>query len=403
MSALNKMVGVLVFLLLGMAPLLPAQDIDELKAKKQQLEKEIAFTKQQVEQMQEKRSLTLNEMITLKKQINTREAIIQNIRQQIRTYDNQIAESRAVIQTLESDIEDLKAEYAKMVYHTYVNHNNYSNLLFLFSSNTFNDAFQRLRYLKAYSDYRQQQAALIRQTVEALEDEISGIEVKKAEQESLLASARDQQQNLTKEQRQLDKKAKQFKEKEEYYKRELRKNEEQAAKLNKQIEKMIAAAAKKARSTNREAGGGYRLTPEAIALSNSFAANKGKLPWPVERGTVVRSFGKKAHPVLKGVYTNNNGVDIATEENAIVRAIYSGKVTNTFFHPTFNRGIIISHGEYFTVYLNMKEVFVAEGETVNTKDRIGKAFTEKEDGSTEVHLEIWKGTTLLNPAQWLYQ
>lgn len=403
MSGSNKNIFFLLVLLLGVTLSLSAQDIDKLKAQKKQLEKEIAFTKQQVEQMQQKRSLTLNELVTLKKQINTREAIIQNIRRQIRTYDNQIAESRAVITTLESDIEALKAEYAKMVYHTYINHNNYSNLLFLFSSGTFNDAFQRLRYLKAYSDYRQQQAALIKQTLVELEDEINGIEEKKAEQETLLSNAQEQQQSLSKEKRQLNQKADQFKEKEEYYKRELRKNEEQAAKLNKQIERMIAEAAEKARSTNKKAGGGYKLTPEAIALSNSFASNKGKLPWPVERGTIVRGFGKKAHPVLKGVYTNNNGVDIATEEEAVVRAIYSGKVTNTFFHPTFNRGVIVSHGEYFTVYLNMKEVYVAEGETISTKDRIGKAFTEKEDGSTEVHLEIWKGTTLLNPSHWLYQ
>lgn len=403
MNGLNKYVTLFLLFLWGATASLSAQDIDKLKAQKQQLEKEIAFTKQQVEQLQQKRSLTLNELVTLKKQINTREAIIQNIRRQIRVYDNQISESRAVISTLKKDIEALKEEYAKMVYHTYVNHNNYSHLLFLFSSGTFNDAFQRLRYLKAYSNYRQQQAALIRQTLAELEDEIAGIEDKKSEQETLLANAQAQQQSLSQEKKQLDKKATQFKEKETYYVKELRKNEEQASKLNKQIERMIAEAAEKARSTNRKAGGGYKLTPEAIALSNSFAANKGKLPWPVERGTIVRGFGKKAHPVLKGVYTNNNGVDIATDEAAVVRAIYSGKVTNTFFHPTFNRGVIVSHGEYFTVYLNMKEVYVAEGENIATKDRIGKAFTEKEEGSTEVHLEIWKGTTLLNPSHWLYQ
>lgn len=403
MSALNKYILALLCCLLSVEGLLSAQDIDKLKAQKEQLEKEIAFTRQQVTQMQQKRSLTLNELVTLKKQINTREAIIQNIRGQIRVYDNQIAESRAVITTLENDIAALKEEYAKMLYHTYVNHTQHHDLLFLFSSSTFNDAFQRLRYLKAYSDYRRQQALLIRQTMDGLAEEIAGIEAKKSTQETLLANAQEQQQVLSREKSDLSKKATQFKEKEAYYKRELQKNEEQANKLNQQIERMIAEAAAKARNTNKKAGGGYNLTPEAIALSNSFAANKGKLPWPVERGTIIRGFGKKPHPVLKGVYTNNNGVDIATEEAALVRAVYAGKVTNTFYHPTFNRGVIVSHGEYFTVYLNMKEVYVTEGESVATKDRIGKAFTAKEDGSTAVHLEIWKGTTLLNPAHWLYQ
>lgn len=379
-----------------------AQDLDQLKQKQQQLKEEIAFTRKQVAQMEEKRHLTLNELVTLKKQIQTREAIIANLQAQIRTYENQIAESRAVIQTLKKDIQDLREEYAHLLRQTYINHNSYSHLQFLFNSTSFNEAFQRLRYLKAYTDYRQQQADLIAATLAALEEEVEGIAAKKEEQERLLANARQQQAALAEEKQSLNKKASQFKTKEEQYREKLRKNEAAAAKLKEQIEKMIADAAAKARETNKKAGGGYRLTPEAKALSHSFAANQGQLPWPVERGTIINGFGKKPHPVLEGVYTNNNGIDIATETNATVRAVYSGQVTNSFFHPIFNRGLIISHGEYYTVYLNLKEVYVSEGETVTTKQALGKAFTDKQEGSTQIHLEIWKGTTLLNPAQWLY-
>lgn len=398
-----------IILLLATLAILPlfGQEIDQLKQQKARLEKEIAFTQQQMKDVQQKRTLTANELATLKRQLQIRESLIQNMNTQVRVYDRQIAESRMVINTLERDMERLKKEYADMLVHTYKNNNNYSNLLFVFSSKSFNDAYKRMQYLRAYTDYRMQQASLIRKTLDALDHEVKGIEERKNAQRTLLKAEQAERSSLARDQQQVNKKIDQFRSQENEYKRQLTRKQKEADHLNKQIERMITEATRKA----REAAAGTAttgksvpaLTPEAMALSNSFSANKGKLPWPVERGTIVRNFGTNPHPALPGITMNNNGVDIATTKEAEVRAIFAGKVTNTFYHPTFNRGVIINHGEYFTVYLNMKEVTVKENYQVTTKQVIGKAYSDTKESGSEVHLEIWKGTTLLNPSLWLNQ
>jgi murein hydrolase activator len=396
----------LVLAMLAMVPLC-GQEIDQLKQQKVRLEQEIAFTQQQMKEVQQKRTLTANELATLKRQLQIREALIQNMNAQVRVYDRQIAESRMVINTLERDMEHLKKEYADMLVHTYKNNNNYSNLLFVFSSKSFNDAYKRMQYLRAYTDYRKQQASLIRKTLAALDHEVKGIEERKNAQRTLLKAEQAERSSLARDQQQVNKKIDQFRSQENEYKRQLTRKQQEADRLNKQIERMIAEATRKAREAaagTATAGTGKALpalTPEAMALSNSFSANKGKLPWPVERGTIVRNFGTNPHPALPGITLNNNGVDIATTKEAEVRAIFAGKVTNTFYHPTFNRGVIINHGEYFTVYLNMKEVTVKENQQVSTKQVIGRAFSDTKESGSEVHLEIWKGTTLLNPSLWL--
>lgn len=394
---------ILIPLLLLAGSLVHAQSIDQLKQEKERLERDIALSRQRIDEMQTQRSLTLNEVVALQQQITTRQALISNIRQQITVYDGQIAESRAVINKLEDDLERLKAEYAQLLLKTYTSQNNYGTLLFLFSSGSFNDAYQRLQYLKAYSNYRQQQAALIRQTLLELDREVAAIEEKKQTQTNLLTGVQQQQQELDREKQELDTKARTLRERENYFRAQLRTKQEEADKLNRQIERMIAEAAARARSSSSTAAGGYALTPEALALSNSFSSNKGLLPWPVERGTIIQPFGRKPHPVYSGVFTDNKGVDIGTTSESEVRAIFNGKVTNTFYHPTFNRGVIISHGEYFSVYLNLKEVYVRENQEVKTKDRIGKVMGNTDGSQPMVHLELWKGTTLLNPSQWLSQ
>lgn len=402
MSAWNKyLLLIATFLWCGATAF--AQPINDLKLQKQKLEEEISFAKQKLSELEQKRTLTLTELVTLKKQIQSREALIHNISRQIVSYDNQINQGRGVIHSLERDIEQLRKEYARMIVYTYTNRNSYDNLLFVFSAKSFNDAYQRVKYLKEYSDFREQQAELIEKTLKTLEDEIAALEEKRREKEALKKAEEEQRNTLAKEQRQMGNKISDFKSKEEEYMTKLRKSEQEAAKLDKQIEKLIAEAARKNAAKTTTGSNLPALTPEALALSNSFESNKGKLPWPVERGTIVRGFGKKEHAVLKGIYTDNNGIDISTLEEAEVRAIYEGTVATTFYQPTYHRCVIINHGEYFSVYLNMKELYVKEGDRVKTKQTIGKVFTDSNEGKSEVHLQIWKSNVKLNPALWIFQ
>jgi murein DD-endopeptidase MepM/ murein hydrolase activator NlpD len=136
-------------------------------------------------------------------------------------------------------------------------------------------------------------------------------------------------------------------------------------------------------------------------ISKNFEGNKGKLPWPVERGTIVERFGKHAHPVLKDVIVENNGIDISTTDGATVRCLFDGEVVNVIFNPSFQKGVIIKHGEYYTVYTHLSSVSVSAGDKVSTKQKIGNAWEDPDEGTTEVHLEIWKGTVILDPGLWI--
>ena len=143
------------------------------------------------------------------------------------------------------------------------------------------------------------------------------------------------------------------------------------------------------------------MTPADQALSKDFAGNMGKLPWPVERGNIIGQFGKHEHPVLKGVMIENNGVDIKATAGADARAVFGGTVVSVFFLPTTQNCIIVKHGEYFTVYSNIETVSVKPGDVLVTKQSLGKLHTDKTEGLTKVHLEIWKGKDKTDPEQWL--
>jgi murein DD-endopeptidase MepM/ murein hydrolase activator NlpD len=144
----------------------------------------------------------------------------------------------------------------------------------------------------------------------------------------------------------------------------------------------------------------FALTPAEMQLSSSFAGNKGRLPWPTERGVVAATFGEHEHPVLKGIKTKNNGVDIATEKGRIARSVFDGEVTSTMTLPNYNNVVIIRHGEYLTVYSNLDQLYVKKGDKVKTKQKIGLIQTD-ETGKTTMHFELWQGKNLQNPEQWI--
>ena len=406
------------------ASLASAQSVGQLQKEKEKLEKEIEFTKSKINQLKDRRALSLNELETLQKQIQTRQELIKNISAQVDYFNNNISETQSIINSLESDIARLREEYAKMIYHTYVNQNDYNSLFFVFSAESFNEAYKRMKYLKEYSDFRRQQAELIKKTQHSLQKEVNALEDQRRQKNELLMAEKKHTQELTSEKIEINNKVKDFKKQENYYIAQIRKKEKESVKINGQIERMIREAREKAEREAREraaaearakaktaekgsektetATAAPAMTPEAKALSSHFASNKSKLPWPVERGTIIRGFGKKAHPVLAGVETNNNGIDISTSSNAEIRAVFEGEVSNVFYSPVFHYGVMIMHGEYFTVYLNLKEVNVKQNEKVKTKQKIGTVYTNESTGVSELHLELWKGTTLLNPALWLY-
>jgi len=294
-----------------------------------------------------------------------------------------------------------------MIVYAYKNQNEYQRLMFVFASSNFNQAYKRLKYLQQYSEQRKYQAEMILETQQKLSGKKAELEFQKKDKTKLKSTQENQKKTLDKEKGQQEVMLTKLQQNEKKLKKQLAEKEAAKEKLDKALENLIRkeleAAKKKATAagnknvTNKNV---FTLTPEAQKLSASFSSNKGSLPWPVEQGTITGIFGDHPHPVLRGITVKSNGIDISTNKGSNARAIFQGEVT----HVTSISGskvVIIRHGEYLSVYSNLDDVFVKQGDKVTTKQRIGSIHTSKEDSKTEIHLEIWKGFNKLDPSAWL--
>jgi len=396
------------FLLLALA--LPvtssAQNKKALQEKKQQLQKEIEFTNQLLSETEQSKKTSLNQLRQIDKQISSREQLIETMEEEISLVEDTIQRLSASIDTLELELDLLKNEYAKMINHAYRNRDDYDRLMFILSSKNFYQAFKRLQYFQQYADYRRSQALRIDQKQALIDRKIKLLTAIKISKEGLLQAKLQERNDLSSQKNKKVEVVNSLKGKEQKLKKDLKQKREAAKQINKAIEKIIAEEIRRARAAAKKAGKsekGFPMTPEAIALSNSFAENKGKLPWPVAEGVITAQFGEHPHPTLKGVKVQNNGVDISTKKGNMGRAIYKGKVSRVIIIPREGKVVMISHGEYFTVYSYFKEVFVSAGDEVDTKQSLGVLVDDQNENASQMHLEIWKVMNKLNPERWIYK
>ena len=400
-----------------------AQSKSELERKKQQLNSEIAATTKILKETQRNKAATLSQLKTLNRQIQIREQLIGTINSEINFIDKQTNQNTQTIRLLEGQLTKLKKEYAGMVLFAFRNQSSYNKLMFVFAAKDFNQAYKRLKYLQQFSDYREKQAFYIEQTQGQLSTKVTELKTKKQQKSGLLTEEQKEKKTLGLEKEDKTKIAVVLQSKEQQLKKDLKEKQAAQARLNRAIEDIIRReidlARKKAEADARAKAGtkpgvktetkpisassALNLTPEAAKLSADFASNMGKLPWPVEKGTITEGFGQHPHPILKGITTQNNGVDIKTNVNATVRALFAGEVTGIITIPGGQIAILVRHGEYVSVYSNLKSYSVKRGDKVTTKQAIGVAFTDTIEDQTEVHLEIWKGMTKLDPQNWLFK
>ncbi len=401
-------------MLLGISNLYAqSQTKEDLQKKKQQLANEIAQTSKILKETQKNKKATLAQLDALRKQILMRERLINTISSEIKNLEGQIGNTNSEIDQLQAELEQLKKEYAAMIRFAFRNQSSYNKLMFVFAAQNFNQAYKRLKYLQQFSEYRQRQAKYIEEAQKKLELKREELEVNKKAKNGLLIEEQEEKVTLGKEKSQQEKMAKQLSAKESTLRKQLQAKQAQQRKLDNQIQaiikKEIEAARKKAEAEARAKGqtvsgdknssSNLTLTPEAKALSNQFNANRGKLPWPVEKGTIIEYFGTHEHPQLKGVMIQNNGIDIKTSSGASARAIFNGTVSGVIQIPGGLNAVLVRHGEYTTVYSNLKSVNVKMGQSVSTKQSIGTVATEEDIASME--LQIWKGINKLNPTEWL--
>lgn len=387
-----------------------AQSKKDLEKKKEKLKKEIELTAKLLEETKASKRVSLNQLVTLNKQIGIREELISTINSEIHLLDKQIGKTAAVIEALESDLDALREEYAKMIVYAYRNRSSYNRLMFIFAAADFNQAYKRLKHFQQYSDYRKKQKLLIEKTQELLAQRKLELEAKRKAKTSLLRNEETEKGQLSKEKTEQVEVLNKLQEKEKKLRDDLKKKQRDEERLNKAIENIIAkemeaarkrAAAARAKAKTTETKVPV-LTPEAQKLSDDFASNRGKLPWPVEKGVITGTFGRHPHPVLSNIIINNNGVDINSSKGAIARAVFDGEVSAVVIIPGAYKAVVVTHGEYFSVYSNLEEVFVSMGDRVITKQSLGRVHTDEEEGKTELHLEIWKGNMKMDPATWLF-
>lgn len=433
MGSVNK------FLLVFLIFLLPSisvwsQGSKRLKKEQKELEAQIATTKTLLEKSKKNTKLSLEEVQLIERQVNYRERLLRNINNQIRSSELKIEQKQGRIAELKAEIEQMKRQYAELLLYAYKHRNKYGDLMFIFSSGTVEEAIKRKVYLEKLAEIQQKQLRLIKQNMKLLEEEIVDLDKEKEEQIVLADQKKKERAEIIKAKEEKEKIYERYKEKEEELLAELEQQKAQKAKLKREIQAAIqreiaaeqarlekeraeAARRKKERenelnsntpeSPSNEDAEVFAATRENKLVGKNFAANKGKLPWPVEKGTITQNYGKNAHPTLRNVYTQNNGVDISAPKNANVRSVFKGEVTSVINIPGAGKVVIIKHGDFRSVYSNLQDVYVTKGTKVDTKTPIGSLLPNKSGNVSVAHFEIHqvKGSNVnqLNPNLWISQ
>jgi septal ring factor EnvC (AmiA/AmiB activator) len=350
--------------------------------------------------------------------------LITGINSEVGVLADFIDQNAWLVASLNADLESLKKEYAQMIVFAQRNQTNYSKLLFVLSSNSFNQAYKRLMYLRQYTEYRHRQAELIQWIRDLVQAKVSRLQLQRAEKETLLLSKKQEADQLNKEKKQQGQYLTTLQQKQKEFEKKLREQQQIEAQLSNEIQKIVEEEVRKARERARELAKAkeaakpagkptgkqpaksteptsYEMTPEEKLASGQFEQNKRRLPWPVERGVITDRFGVHEHPVLKNIQVKNNGVDISTAQGVKARSIFAGEVSRVFMVTGGNMAVIIRHGKYLTVYSNLVNVQVKSGDKVSVKQTIGTIGTDGDDDKTVLKFQIWKENVKMDPEDWI--
>jgi len=450
---------IIVFLVSGLVAFgQNSSKVKQLENQRKKALEEIEMTNQLLNETKKTARSSLNRLNLISNQILSRKKVISILNQEIGGIDTQINKMRREVNRLEQELKVKQKNYGKSAKGMYKRRKSQDKLLFILSADNFAQSLRRMRYLREFADWQKRQAAEIVVKQREIEEKRSKLEKTRKDKQVLLGSRENENHKLQTEESSQKTEVQQLNKKQRDLQAQLKKKKQQADALNQQIEKQIAIEiaraeeeariarekaereraekarlAREAREIRKkqaaasgkkiveekeepepepepiraervaEVKGGYAMTREEKKLSDNFAGNKGRLPFPVTgRHTIVGTFGEQQHQDLKYVRTNNSGIDIQTSPGADARAVFNGEVTRVFVVPGYNNSVIVRHGNYLTVYSNLSQVYVKAGDRVSTRQSIGKIFTDTEDGNaTILSFQLWKEKTKLNPATWL--
>lgn len=410
---------------------------EKLEERKAQIQKEIRENETLLQSVKKKEKSAVNVIIIQNNKIKLKEKLIQTTEKQTKLLNNDMYINQVQINKLKSELKDLKEDYSKMILKSYKSRSEQSRAMFILSSENFLQAYKRVQYMKQYTSYRKLQGEEIQSKSTQLIDYNGKLDVQKTEKEKLIAEKEKERLSLLKEKTVQQKLVESIKKDKNKITADIKKKQQEAKAIDRQIDRLIreaiaeanrkaamekamekAKAQSKAESkveTKEElktrakslissapvSSSKIELTPEAKIIADNFKANRGRLPFPVEKGFISLGYGDQAHPVYKTLTIHNSGVEITTEQGASARAVFDGVVTSVIVLSPVNKAVMIQHGDYFTVYQNLSAVSVSKGDKVSRKETIGRVRTNGETGKTVIKFLILQNTTYNNPSSWL--
>ena len=381
------------------------------KETQKRLEKEKAKLAREIKQINSilfsnntKKKSVFDELQDLGIKIQVRNKLIMVTNQEINFISKQININQRDIEFLRVEVHKLKEDYANMIRKSYYSKSRQSRLMFLFSSESFYQAYSRFKYLNQYAKHRKKQGEIIIKKTNLLSKLNIELLSKKVNKESLIKENQVSQLIYQKEIEKQKLMIAELIKKQKDLEYRIRIKEKKIADFDKEIERLIRVAIANAnKKTSAPSNLKFSITPEAKLVGKSFYANKGKLPWPVEEGVVIQNFGTQIHPVVRTTKIKSNGITIATTQTAVARAIFKGIVMTVLSYKGSNPTVLVQHGNYITAYTNLESVYVKRGQTLSPKEKIGKVFTNPNTGKTELKFSIFQSSTPLNPKGWIYR
>lgn len=382
--------------------------------KRRNLEK-IAETKKALESAQEKKEVTVGNIKAIKEQISSQEEQIGLMEQDMELLDMEMQDIISAKDGLEQKLVSLQQEYGAMLYTASKNSGKLNKLSFLFSASSFNELLMRYKFLQQYTENRKSQVLQMNKIAALLRERQTNLAGKKSDKKRILSAKVVETKNLEQMKSRQSEMVGELTKKEKDLRKEIEATKKSVTRLDNLIanvvsreiarnnkereikqDKEVLTKVRTVKKTNKRI---MELDDAETTLGRSFGASRSRLPWPVQRGFISDRFGVKEHPVLNGVLINNNGVDIQTPSNATVRVVYEGIVKDITEIPGLGKVVAVQHGDYFTVYANLKEVFPSVGQKISSKETIGTAG--ETGGATEINFQIWHNTERLNPESWL--
>ena len=394
-----KIRAYIIIIIMPFVSIAQTQKIKDLENERKVLKNEILEINSLLINNSKKKKNAFNDLESLTYKINKTETLIKLTNDQINLLNFEVEKNEDKIDKLNVEIIAARKDYSDMIFNSYKSRLKENRLMFLLSAENFLQAFKRSQYFEQFSKNRKEMALSIQTKVGTVKKTIDTLKTKISEKDSLINFNLSEKKILSNEKKEQNNLIRSLRKKESAYKKQINDKQRQASLLDKEIDRLIKEAIKE--SNINSSLSTFSLTPEAKALAESFSKNKGKLPWPVERGVIIQKFGLQSHPVVKTTKIKSNGIVIATTKNANIRSVFNGKVLSILKFKGSNLTVLIQHGNYISVYKNLSKVYVNKGQNVESFDIIGEVFSSNSESKTTLQFSIFNNTTALDPYLWI--